>query len=97
VVCRDAGCKYRVYGCKCKDEESFQIRLFQPKHTCIRRHRNSIVKSTWIANKLIDKFRAQTNKPIKAIFGEVKDKWGVDVNKGQLYRARRIAKDKILL
>ncbi|XP_059435360.1 uncharacterized protein LOC132168246 [Corylus avellana] len=30
--------------------------------------------------------------PLKAILGEVKHKWGVDVNNCQLYRARRIAK-----
>jgi hypothetical protein len=34
--------------------------------------------------------------PLKAILGEVKDKWSVDVKKGQLYRFRRIAKERIL-
>jgi hypothetical protein len=53
------------------------------------------VKSLWIADKLIDKFRAQPNMPLKAILGEVKDKWGVDVNDWQMYRARRIAKEMI--
>jgi hypothetical protein len=54
------------------------------------------VKSTWIEDKLIDKFREQPNMPLKDILGEVKDKWGVDVKKGQLYRVRRIAKEMIL-
>jgi hypothetical protein len=40
---------------------------------------NSIVKSSWIANTMINKCRAQPNMPVKAILGEVKDKWGVDV------------------
>ena len=53
------------------------------------------MKSSWIADKLIDKFRAQPNMPLKAILGEVKDKWGVDVNDWQIYRARRIAKEVI--
>jgi hypothetical protein len=95
VVCKDPGCRYRVYGRKCKDEESFEIRSIQAKHTCTRKHRNSTVKSSWIADKLIDKFRAQPNMPLKAILGEVKDKWGVDVNDWQMYRARRIAKEMI--
>jgi hypothetical protein len=54
------------------------------------------VKSPWIVNKLIDKFKAQHNMPIKAFLVEIKDQWGVDVKKGQVYRARRIAKYKIL-
>jgi hypothetical protein len=33
--------------------------------------------------------------PVKAIVEEVKDIWGVDVEDHRLYRARRIAKDKI--
>jgi hypothetical protein len=80
VVCRDPGCRYQVYGRKCKDEESFEIRSIQAKHTYTRKHRNSTVKSSWIADKLIDKFRTQPNMPLKAILREVKDKWCVDVN-----------------
>jgi hypothetical protein len=80
VVCRDPSRRYRVYGRKCKDEESFEIRSIQANHTCTRKHRNSTVKSLWIADKLIDKFRAQPNMPLKAILEQVKDKWGVDAN-----------------
>jgi hypothetical protein len=74
VVYRDPGCRYRVYDRKCEDQESFEIRSIQDKHTCTRQHRNSAVKSTWIAGKLVDKFRAQPNMPLKTILGEVKDK-----------------------
>jgi hypothetical protein len=73
VVCRDTNCKFRIYGRQCKDEESFEVRSFQPVHSCRRKHKNSILKSKWIANKLIDKFRAQPNMPVKAIVEEVKD------------------------
>ncbi|XP_059461824.1 uncharacterized protein LOC132190802 [Corylus avellana] len=91
----DPGCRYRVYGRKCNDQESFEIRSIQDKHTCTRQHRNSTVKSGWIADKLIDKFRVPPNMPLKAILGEVKDKWGVDVNNCQLYRARRIVREML--
>jgi hypothetical protein len=93
VVCREPDCTYRVYGRKCDDEEAFEIRSIQARHTCTRQHRISAVKSPWIARKLIDKFRAQPNMPLKAILGEVKEKWGVDVDDWQLHRARRIAKE----
>jgi hypothetical protein len=95
VVCRDTSCKYRIYGRQCKDEDSFKVRSFQPEHTCRRKHKNSIVKAKWIGDKLIEKFRAQPNMPVKEIVEEVKDRSGVDVEDHRLYRARRIAKDKI--
>jgi hypothetical protein len=67
VVCRDPCCKYKLYGHLCKDEELFEIRSFQPKHSRKRKYKNSIVKSSWIADKLIDKFKAQPNMSVKAI------------------------------
>jgi hypothetical protein len=53
--------------------KSFEIRSLQPKHTCTRKHKNSIVNSRWIADKLIDMFVTQPNIPISSLMGEVKD------------------------
>jgi hypothetical protein len=83
VVYREHGCRYRVYGRKCDDQEAFEIRSIQAKHICTRQHRISAVKSPWIARKLIDKFRAQPNMPLKVILGEVKEKLGVDLDNWQ--------------
>jgi hypothetical protein len=94
-VCRDARCKYRVYGRKIRDEESFQVRSMQARHICGRKYRNTIVNSTWIAQKLFDKFRVQLNMPLDAIQHEVNDKWHVDVNPSMMYRARRKARVKL--
>jgi hypothetical protein len=94
-VCRDARCKYRVYGRKMRDEESFQVRSMQARHICGRKYRNTIVNSTWIAQKLFDKFRVQPNMPLDAIQHEVNDKWHVDVNPSMMYRARRKARVKL--
>jgi hypothetical protein len=73
-VCRDAKCKYRVYGRKMPDEESFQVRFIQLRHICGRKYINTIVNSTWIAYKLLDKFRVQPNMPLDVIQNEVNDK-----------------------
>lgn len=95
VVCRDPKCQYRVYARQLADEESFQIISLNPKHVCGRKYKNSIVSSTWIANKLIDKFRVQPNMPLDVLQHEVKDKWKVDVTQSMMYRARKKAKDHI--
>jgi hypothetical protein len=67
----------------------------QPKHVCGRKYKNSIVNATWIADKLIDKFKVQLNMPLDVILDEVKDRWKVDVNTSCMYRARRKARKQI--
>ncbi|XP_059431694.1 uncharacterized protein LOC132165226 [Corylus avellana] len=95
VVCRDDKCQYRVYVRQVSDEQTFQIRSMQPKHVCGRQYKNSIVNSTWISNKLIEKFRIQPNIPLNVIQHEVKEKWKVDVSPSMMYRARAKACQKI--
>lgn len=93
-MCRDSNCRYRVYAKRMNDEDSFQIRSLQSKHVCGRKYKNSIINSTWIADKLAEKFKVQPNMPLAAIQHEVKDKWKVDVNPSMMYRARRKARAK---
>jgi len=95
VVCRDPKYHYRVYGRQMVDEQSFQIISKQSKHVCGRKYKNSIVNATWIADKLIDKFKVQPNMPLDVILDEVKDRWKVDVSASCMYRARRKAGKQI--
>lgn len=90
VVCRDPNCHYRVYGRQMVDEQSFQVISMQPKHMCGRKYKNYIVNATWIADKLVDKFKVQPNMPLDVILDEVKDRWKVDVSASCMYRARRL-------
>jgi hypothetical protein len=62
---------------------------------CCRQFRNLIVNSTWIADKLIDKFRVQPDMPLYVIHNEVKERWRVDVNPSMMYRLRSKANRKI--
>jgi hypothetical protein len=95
VVCKEPNCNYRVYARKLPDEETFQIRSMQSEHLCCKQFKNSIVTSTWIADKLIDKFRVQLDMPLGVIQHEVKERWRVDVNPSMMYRARTKANRKI--
>ncbi|XP_059441949.1 uncharacterized protein LOC132174284 [Corylus avellana] len=94
VVCRDEKYRYRVYARHMPDEQSFQIRSTHPKHLYGRKYKNSIVNSTWIANKLIEKFRIQPNMPLNVIQHEVKEKWKVDVTPSMMYRTINIMVDR---
>jgi hypothetical protein len=84
-----------VYARKMPNEESFQVRSVHSKHICGRKYINTIVNSTWIANKLIDKFKVQPNMPLEVIQNEVKDIWRVDIIPTLMYRTMRKAKQKL--
>lgn len=74
VVCKEPKCNYRMYGRQIADEDTFQIRSIQSRHVYDMQFRNSIVNSTWIANKLIDKFRVQPDMPLDVIQNKVKER-----------------------
>jgi hypothetical protein len=96
-VCKSKseGCQWRVYGASVRDELTFMIKSLNPKHQCTRKYKSSIVTSSWIAKRMIHKFRTQPNYPIKSLYEDVKRKWNVDVSKKQLYSARAKAKIQI--
>ncbi|XP_062170546.1 uncharacterized protein LOC133876254 [Alnus glutinosa] len=95
VVCKEPKCNYRVYARQVDDEATFQIISLQGRHVCGRQFRNSIVNSTWIADKLIDKFRVQPDMPLHMIQNEVQERWRIDVNPSMMYRTRIKANKKI--
>jgi hypothetical protein len=93
--CKDKRCKYRVYGRKLKDESTFLLASLYPRHTCTRTYKNHMVTSDWIAEWCMESFRNQPDLPIKVLKKEVKSKWNVDVHMSSLYRARKLAQQKI--
>ena len=57
IVCKDEHCNYRVHGSKVKDEMTFQIKTYNPNHTCTRAYKNSQITSRWIAERYMETFR----------------------------------------
>jgi hypothetical protein len=53
IVCKDEHCNYRVYGSQVKDEMTFQIKTYNPNHTCTRAYKNSAINSRWISKRYI--------------------------------------------
>ena len=40
IVCKD-DCNYGVYGSQVRDEMTFQIKNYNPNHTCTRAYKNT--------------------------------------------------------
>ena len=95
IVCKDEHCNYRVYGSQVRDEMTFQIKTYNPNHTCIRAYKNSAINSRWISKRYMETFKHDIQKLALALQQEIKGKWNVDVNKMQVYRARKMAAENI--
>ena len=81
IVCKDEHCNYRVYGSKVRDEMTFQIKTYNPNHTCTRAYKNSQLTSMWIAERYMETFKHDIQKPIVTLQQQIKGKWNVDVSK----------------
>jgi hypothetical protein len=67
IVCKDEHCNYRVYGSQVRDEITFQIKTYNPNHTCTRAYKNSAMNSKWISKRYIKTLRHDIKKPTLAL------------------------------
>jgi predicted Rdx family selenoprotein len=95
LMCKNEHCNYRVYGSQVRDEMTFQIKTYNLNHTCTRAYKNSAINSRWIAERYMETFRHDIQKPTIALQQEIKGKWNVDVSRIQVYRARKRAAENI--
>uniref|UniRef100_A0A2N9IN90 Transposase MuDR plant domain-containing protein n=1 Tax=Fagus sylvatica TaxID=28930 RepID=A0A2N9IN90_FAGSY len=86
IVCKDEHCNYRVYGSQVRDEMTFQIKTYNPNHTCTRAYKNSAMNSKWISKRYMETFRHDIKKPTLALQQEIKSKWNAEVSRMQVYR-----------
>jgi hypothetical protein len=92
IVCKDAKCKYRVYGRQLKDEMTFLLISLRPKHSYTRKYQNHMITSSWIADWCMESFRELPNMPIDVLQKKVKAKYNVDVHMSSPYRVRKKAR-----
>uniref|UniRef100_A0A2N9FNG2 SWIM-type domain-containing protein n=1 Tax=Fagus sylvatica TaxID=28930 RepID=A0A2N9FNG2_FAGSY len=78
-----------------RDEMTFQIKTYNPNHTCTRAYKNSQITPRWIAERYMETFRHDIQKPTIALPQQIKGKWNVDVSRMQVYRARKMATENI--
>jgi hypothetical protein len=80
-ICRSKSevCPWRVYGSLVPGEFTFMVKSLNPTHNCTRKYKSSIVTSKWIADRMVNKFMAHPNYPLKTLCEDVKNKWNVDV------------------
>ncbi|KAI3468197.1 hypothetical protein Pfo_024860 [Paulownia fortunei] len=65
VRCAGEECEWRINALKMKDECTFQIREFNPHHSCLQIFHIKNVKTNWLSEKYIQKFQSDSKRNVK--------------------------------
>ncbi|KAL8479851.1 hypothetical protein ACS0TY_026700 [Phlomoides rotata] len=93
--CSNEDCSWKVHLNKVKDENSFQIRQYNPKHSCGTTYHVRNLKANWLSERFLKKFVSDPKKTIRVFRQDAIDELGCEISKGQAYRAKRLALKKL--
>ncbi|KAL2249689.1 UNVERIFIED_CONTAM: hypothetical protein Sindi_2442600 [Sesamum indicum] len=93
--CGDTNCDWRLHARKVKDECTFQIRDYNPKHKCAKTFNLKNVKSSWLCDKYLDKFKSDPKRSVKGFRVDAINEIRCHISKDQAYRAKRKALEKL--
>ncbi|KAL8523599.1 hypothetical protein ACS0TY_013543 [Phlomoides rotata] len=93
--CKDKECGWKLTILKLSGEETYQVRDYQPNHTCAPEFKVANVKSKWLSEKFIRKFVVDPKRNTHAFRKDVMHELGCDVSKHQAIRAKRLALKKL--
>ncbi|KAL0406347.1 UNVERIFIED_CONTAM: hypothetical protein Slati_3948600 [Sesamum latifolium] len=75
--CGDKKCAWSLHARKMKDECTFQIRNYNPKHTCSKTFNFKNVKSSWLCDKYLDKFKSDPKRTVKGFRMDARPNGGI--------------------
>ncbi|XP_011082265.1 uncharacterized protein LOC105165089 [Sesamum indicum] len=87
-------CDWKLHARKVKDECTFQIRDYNPKHKCAKTFNLKNVKSSWLCDKYLDKFKSGPKRAVKGFRVDAINEIRCHISKHQAYRAKRKALKK---
>ncbi|XP_061370966.1 uncharacterized protein LOC133313586 [Gastrolobium bilobum] len=92
AICKvSKDCKFLVHASSVGGENTFQIKSWNPDHTCPREAKNNLITSDYLGKKLLEDFRANPKESILGMQNRVNKILGYDIGLQRLYRARRKA------
>ncbi|KAG8386591.1 hypothetical protein BUALT_Bualt03G0164200 [Buddleja alternifolia] len=86
--CAEAGCQWKIHVLAVGGESSFQVRDYNPKHSCGGMFHVKNCNSTWLGNKYEKSFRTDPKRNVKGWRQDVIEDINVHVSKNQAYRAK---------
>ncbi|XP_074364979.1 uncharacterized protein LOC141706040 [Apium graveolens] len=87
-VCSN-GCKWNIYANKMQRSDTYQVRVYDPKHTCTQTFDQKQINSKCIANYYENDIRMNSTWPLQAFLKKVVNDWGCHVSIYAIARAKR--------
>ncbi|RYR16430.1 hypothetical protein Ahy_B04g073446 [Arachis hypogaea] len=94
VVCQE-GCLFWLYAAKMSEEETWQLRSMNLKHTCSQSHRVGIMHTAWLSRAFKKKVEHNLKVKIKDLVNKAQRKWNLTVTTSMEARSRQAALDEI--
>ncbi|KAL0411617.1 UNVERIFIED_CONTAM: hypothetical protein Slati_3751400 [Sesamum latifolium] len=95
AVCTGEDCQWKITGIKVKNEYTFQINHYNSEHTCPQSFHVKNVKTSWLSEKYIKKFKSNPKRNVKGFRVDIMNELRCHVSKDQAYRAKRQALKKL--
>ncbi|KAG8368931.1 hypothetical protein BUALT_Bualt15G0097700 [Buddleja alternifolia] len=80
-----------VHAYKVKHECTFQIRTYVPKHTCGASFKVKNMKSKWLTEKYLRRFKTDPKRNVSGFRQDAIDETQCHISEDQVYRAKRRA------
>ncbi|KAL0332737.1 UNVERIFIED_CONTAM: hypothetical protein Scaly_2175200 [Sesamum calycinum] len=95
AVCSGDGCKWKIHANKLKNEETFQINLYQDEHTCPQVFNVRNVKTSWLSERYLQDFKSDPKRDVKGWRVDIMNQLRCHISRDQAYRAKRQALKKL--
>ncbi|KAK4411346.1 hypothetical protein Sango_0207600 [Sesamum angolense] len=89
------GCKWKIHATKLKNEETFQINLYQDEHTCPQVFNVRNVKTSWLSERYLQDFKSDPKRDVKGWRVDIMNQLRCHISRDQAYRAKRQALKKL--
>ncbi|XP_057760884.1 uncharacterized protein LOC130981304 [Arachis stenosperma] len=94
AVCQE-GCPFWLYAAKMSEEETWQLRSMNLKHTCGQSHRVGILHTGWLSRVFRKKVEGNPKVKIKDLINKAQRKWNLTVITSMAARSRQAALEEI--
>ncbi|KAL8528281.1 hypothetical protein ACS0TY_005908 [Phlomoides rotata] len=89
--CRGEGCDWGINLVKIKGQATFQIRVYNPSHSCPPIFKVKNMKSTWLGERFVPDFQNEPKRKVDGWRKWIMKDLNVNISRSQAYRAKNLA------
>lgn len=85
----ESPCELKIYASKMNTNDTYQIKVYNPKHTCIATFHQKKINSRWISEHYEDDIRMNLTWPLAAFLKKVVNEWHCHISVYAISRAKK--------